>query len=87
MACTICNGASLALGREGAVDIGLAERVAKIAIGGRTQRRQRGAALGAGQRVREEIEILVDDGFGQIRRGRDESPASAGSFQCSSGCC
>ena len=63
------NGAGLALGREGAVDVSLAQSLAEIAIrGAHATSPARLLLLGAGEGVREEVEILIDHRFVQVRR-------------------
>ena len=74
------NGASLAVGREGAVDVSLAQRFAEIAVGGADATPPARALLfGAGQGAGEEIEILIDDRFVQVRgRAVNHLPAHVG---------
>ncbi len=63
------DGAGLALGREGAVDIGLAERFAEIAVRGADAAPPPWLLFfGTGQSARKEVEILIHQGLVHVRR-------------------
>src|SRR5207249_1934244 len=74
------NGAGLALGRESAVDVGLAQGIAEIAVGGADAAAPaRLLFFSPGQRVCEEVEVFVDDGLVQKpRSAMNYLPAQVG---------
>ena len=63
------DSARFAVGRECAVDVGLAEGFSQIVVGGTDASPPAWLLLfGAGQCTREEVEILIDHRFVQVRR-------------------
>ena len=61
------DGAGFAVGREGAVNIGLAESFSEVAVcSPDASAPTRLLLLGSGQSVREEVEVLIDQSFVQV---------------------